>query len=87
MIKSFDVWKKKGSAQLVRYRCFEDVTSRTFSVQSADFFELPIQMERLVQLEKQFLELMIEESPFTRSGSFDSIEDAIAHHDSEFLED
>jgi hypothetical protein len=86
MFKSFDVWKKTSTAQLVRYRCFEDTDTRKFCVQSADFYNLPIQTERLVQLEKQFIELMIEQSPFERSGSFDSVEEAIAHHDSEFVD-
>jgi hypothetical protein len=62
------------------------MTTGKFCVQSADFYNLPIQNERLVQLDKQFLELMIEESPIVRSGAFDSVEEAIAHHDSEFLD-
>jgi hypothetical protein len=85
MYKSFDVWKKTGTARLVRYRCFEDTDTGKFCVQSADLYNLPIQIEQLVQSEKQFLELMIEESPFVRSCSFDTAEEAIAHHDSEFL--
>jgi hypothetical protein len=41
----------------------------------------------LIQSEKQFLELMIEEEPITRSGAFDSMEEAIAKHDAEFQDD
>lgn len=37
--------------------------------------------------EKQFLELMIEESPFMQSGPFDSVEEAIAKHDAEFRDE
>lgn len=85
MFKSFDVWKKVSTARLIRYGCFEDTDTGKFCVQSADFYNLPIQTEQLVQMEKQFLELMIEESPFVRSGSFDSVEEAIASHDSQFL--
>jgi hypothetical protein len=85
MFKSFDVWKKISTARLVRYRCFEDADTGKFCVQSADFYNLPIKEEQFVQSEKQFLELMIEESPFVRSGAFDSLAEAIAHHDSEFL--
>jgi hypothetical protein len=86
MFKSFDVWKRIEPARLVRYRCFEDTNNGKFCVQSADFYNLPIQAERLIQLQRQFLELMIEESPFSRSGAFDTVEEAIARHDSEFLE-
>jgi hypothetical protein len=86
MFRSFDIWKTIDQEQMVRYRCFEDLESGKFCVQSADFFRLPIGMERLALLEKQFLELLIEESPFSRSGVFDSIQEAIANHDSEFSE-
>lgn len=86
MFKSFDVWKKTGNAGLVRYRCFENMDTGKFCVQSADFYHSPIKAEQLIQSEKQFLELMIDESPFTRSGSFDSVAEAIAHHDSEFAD-
>ncbi len=84
MFRSFDVWKKTSTARLVRYRCFEDTDTGKFCVQSADFYNLPIQTERLVNSEKQFVELLIEESPFVRSGAFDSVEEAISRHDSEF---
>ena len=83
MFKSFDVWKKTSTERLVRYRCFEDTDTGKFCVQSADFYSLPIRTEQLLQLEKQFLELMMEESPVERSGS---VEEAIARHDSEFLD-
>jgi hypothetical protein len=87
MFKSFDVWKELAPERIVRYRCFEDSSTGKFCVQSADFYNLPFQTERLIQLEKQFLELVIEESPFTRSGAFDTVEEAIASHNSEFLDD
>lgn len=86
MLKSFDVWRKTGTHRLVRYRCFEDTEARKFCVQSADFYNLPLETEQLIALEKQFLELMIEESPFERSASFDSVEEAIGRHDLDFLE-
>ncbi|MGO9335955.1 MAG: hypothetical protein ACLPY1_00445 [Terracidiphilus sp.] len=38
----------------------------------------------MLQLEKQFIELLIEESPFARSGSFASIQEAITNFDASF---
>lgn len=84
MFKSFDVWNRTENQELIRYRCFENVSDGTFCVQSADFFRTPIQHDRILQSEKQWIELLFEQSPFDRSGSFSTIEEAIAHHDSEF---
>jgi hypothetical protein len=84
MLRSFDVWKRVEPMRLIRYRCFEDTSTGKFCVQSADFYNAPIRPEQLIHSEKQFLELMIEESPFTRSGEFDTVEEAIAMHDAEF---
>lgn len=86
MFRSFDVWKRKDASQLVRYRCFEDLANGTFCVQSSDFYQQPIQLDRLIQSDRQFLELLVEESPFSRAGSFISIEQAIEAHESTFNE-
>jgi hypothetical protein len=83
-IRAFDVWKRNGMAGLVRYRCFEDITTGRFCVQSADFYKSPVTIDRVSQLEMQFIELLLEESPFLRSGSFDTVEEAIAEHDKSF---
>jgi len=83
-IRAFDVWKRKGPGELVRYRCFEDCSNSRFCVQSADFYQSPITPDRLLQLEKQFIELLLEESPFSRSESFPTVEEAIADHDASF---
>jgi hypothetical protein len=84
MFKPFDVWKRTENGELIRYRCFENISEGTFCVQSADFFRRSIQSERLVESEIQWIELLLEQSPFERSRSFPTIEEAIAHHDSEF---
>jgi hypothetical protein len=84
MFRSFDVWKRTENGELIRYRCFESTPEGTFCVQSADFFRRPIQSQRLVELETQWIELLLEQSPFERSRSFPTVEEAIAHHNSEF---
>jgi hypothetical protein len=85
-IKSIDVWKRKDGGVLVRYRCFEDLETTQFCVQNADFYRVPVTEEYVNQLEKQFVELLLEEDPFSRSGSFSSLEDAIEDNDANFEE-
>jgi len=80
-IRAFDVWKRKGVGVAVRFRCFENRTTGQFCVQSADFYQSPITVSRISELDKQFVELLLEESPFTRSGSFATVEEAISNHE------
>jgi hypothetical protein len=82
--RAFDVWKRKGSDEVIRYRCFENLSTGMFCVQSADFYQSPVSVDRISQLEKQLIELLLEQSPIKRSGSFATIEEAIADHDKSF---
>jgi hypothetical protein len=82
--KSFDIWRRRGTHTLVRYRCFEDCSTGRFCVQSADFYRQPVTIEQIQSLEKQFIELLTDESPFERSEAFASIEEAIRNHDEVF---
>jgi hypothetical protein len=83
-LKSFDVWRRRDPQTLVRYRCFEDCSTGRFCVQSADFYRLPVTNERISYLENQFIELLMNQSPFERVQSFASIEEAISSHDESF---
>lgn len=78
------VWKRLDAARAVLYRCFEDTTTRRFAVQSADFFKLPIDASQIQRSEMQFAELFMEIAPDERCKWFNSVEEAIAAHDSEF---
>jgi hypothetical protein len=82
--KSFDVWRRRDPQTLVRYRCFEDCSTGRFCVQSADFYQGPITNDQIQFLEKQFIELLLDQSPFERGESFPSIEEAISDHDESF---
>src|SRR5271165_3644381 len=86
-IRSFDVWKIGGKDGLKRYRCFEDLATHQFCVQSADFYQQPVSVDRVLQLEQQFIELLVEQSPFPRSGSFATIQEAITNSDVTFERD
>jgi hypothetical protein len=84
LYRAFDVWKLKEPHTAIRYRCFESLANHRFCVQSADFYRLPLTSEQINQLEKQFVELLLEEPPIDRSGVFDSIEEAIDAHQKAF---
>lgn len=84
LYKAIDVWKRNEEAQLVRYRCFQVLSTGKYCVQSADFYEVPTAVAKATDLERQFLELLRDASPDTRAGGFDSLEEAIANHDKYF---
>jgi len=84
LYQGLDVWKRVSKTRVVRYRCFKDLSSGEFSVQSADFYRLPLDSKQVSELDKQFLELLSEQSPKERAGSFDSLQAAIEAHDRDF---
>jgi len=82
--RSFDIWRRRDSNTLVRYRCFENCSTGRFCVQSSDSYKRPVTNDQIQSLEKQFIELLIEQSPFERGGFFATIEEAISDHDKSF---
>ena len=85
LYQAFDVWKRISKARAVRYRCFRELSSGRFSVQSADFYGVPLDPKQVAGLEKQYVELFAEQDPDERAGSFDSLEAAIEAHDKDFV--
>lgn len=68
-------------------RCFQRLNDGQFCVQSADYYHLPLNENQIEALDKQFLELFIEESPDQRSSLYSTLEEAIANYDLEFSSD
>lgn len=87
MYRAINVWKKLNETTAVCYRCFENLTNGKFCVQSADFFNLPIDETVSNQLDRQFIELFLDEYPDVRSDAYTSLEEAIRVHDLEFEEE
>jgi len=81
------MWKRAGEKCAVRHRCLMNSATRKFSVQSADFYRLPLTQEQVLRFQAQFVELFCECDPGGRSGSFDSPEEAIAAHERSFNTD
>lgn len=82
--RSVDVWKRLEESRLVRYRCFELIPGGGYCVQSADFYDLPIDPKQCALHDDQFLELLSEESPEVRSAPSPTLEEAIERHEAEF---
>lgn len=64
-----------------RYRCLEIFPEGQFCVQSKDFYRAPFREVASLQLDRQFIELLAEASPESRSGLFGTEEEAIRAHD------
>ena len=79
-----DAWSRRSDGRLVRYRCFRVEPEGKFCVQSADFYSPPFSHRQSAQLDQQFLELLSEEPPEQRAELFDSLVEAIKHHEEEF---
>jgi hypothetical protein len=83
LYRTIDVWERRDSNTVVRYRCFESVNSGTYTVQSADFYH---DGKPQAELDGQFVELFTEQDPAGRSGKHPSLQAAIAAHNREFGE-
>jgi hypothetical protein len=84
LYETVDVWRRVSKNELVRYRCFRNLQTKRYSVQSSDFYKLPMDLKRATFLEKQYLELLAEQAPDDRAASFDTLSEAIQVHEQAF---
>ena len=84
LFQEIPVWKSIDNHSAVRYVCFLSFTSGKYCVQSADFFQLPIEPHLLQQFDRQIIELFIEVAPSERCDWFDSLSEAIEMHEKDF---
>jgi hypothetical protein len=82
LFRAIDVWQRRPSGQLVRYRCFQVLPDGGYCVQSADFH--PQDARQTQFLETQYLELLSELDPDERSKVHPSLEEAIEAHQTQF---
>jgi hypothetical protein len=78
------IWKRNDERTATRYVCLKNVATSKYSVQSVDFYHLPLGQDVLKTFERQFVELFCESDPGERAGAFDSPEAAIAAHHQNF---
>jgi hypothetical protein len=85
LYKEISVWKRVNDKVLLKYTCFHTLPENKYCVQSADFYNLPVDKTQIDYFFKQFIELLIEELPENRAGNlFNSLEEAISNHEIEF---
>jgi hypothetical protein len=84
MYKQITVWKHYGGGRVGRLNCFQDLRSNQFCVQSLDYFTLPLDAQRIREMDYQLVELFIEIEPAARCEWFETVEDAIAAHERDF---
>jgi hypothetical protein len=84
LFEAIDVWKRVSENELIRYRCFKNLQTRKYSVQSSDFYRFPLDLNRSSFLEKQYLELLASDAPDERNAGFETLSEAIEAHDREF---
>lgn len=86
IFRAVDAWKRLGDGGLVRYRCFEVLPGGGFCVQSADFYPPDADEATVRSFDRQYLELLAEQEPDVRSGTYDTLEEAIRRHEQDFEE-
>jgi hypothetical protein len=83
LFRQISIWTRLDHERAARFNCIEDLGVRKFTVQSKDFFSIPIDEKRLAYFERLFPERIIE-TEWEQHRWFDSIEEAVAAHDEEF---
>ncbi|MCY3018832.1 MAG: hypothetical protein NTW87_07370 [Planctomycetota bacterium] len=86
MLRAIDVWKRLDEKTAVCYRCFEVLNGGGFCVQNKDYYYLPADAKQERYFHSQFVELLCEESPESRSGVYPSLVEAIRAFDEDFEE-
>ena len=86
MYKELTLWKSIDERSVACYRCFQDLVSGQYCVQNVDFLYLPVDESQLQESRNRFVELLIDVTPIERGQWFKTIEEAVADHDSEFLD-
>ena len=83
LFREISVWERSGSS-LIRFRCFEILPTGGYCVQSCDRYSRGRPPQQEAVLERQFIELLLDEAPDERSEVFPTLESAIANHKREF---
>jgi hypothetical protein len=78
------IWRRLSDSAAVRYVCFLNFQTSLYTVQSADFFNLPLDTSNQTFLDRQLIELFIEVSPHQRSDGYRSLTEAMDAHDAAF---
>ena len=84
MFKAIDVWRRLNNGGLARFRCFEVLPNQGYCVQSVDFYNEPLDVKRMQEFDRQFIELLLEAAPNRENETYRTLEEAIANHELDF---
>lgn len=82
LFEQINVWHRVDDSESVCYRCYRLLPDGGYCVQSADFFRLN-QVDKQ-DLNRQQIELFLEQSPDERSELWPTLEEAIRNFQKEF---
>lgn len=82
--RQIEVWSRQDEGRVIIYRCLQDLSSKKYMVDRAEIVPAPVSRETLLEIVADQLEIFIEESPENRLGQFDTLDQAIEAHDSDF---
>ena len=87
LYQEISVWDRRANGDLICYRCLELLNGGGFCVQSVDLYDPAkghAEQDRFFS--EQFSELLKEEAPEKRSGTFPNLQEAIEAHNRDFKE-
>lgn len=87
LFKEIKIWKRVDDGLAIVYCCFLNIKTNKYAVQSADFYRTPVKKEQLDNFNKQCIELFIDlplEERCDKDSWFESLEEAIKAHDTDF---
>jgi hypothetical protein len=77
-------WRRVGNSAAARYVCFMSLRTSLYTVQSTDFFKLPLDSADQIFLNQQIVELFIESVPGERNEWYKTLQEAMDAHDELF---
>ena len=83
LFEEIKVWRRGNSGETICYRCFRIFPSGEYCVQSADYYHSSAE-DGGAEHERQFLELLSEQEPDERTGSFATLAEAIHAFEQDF---
>jgi predicted class III extradiol MEMO1 family dioxygenase len=84
MFRGIDVWKRLDDGTLARYRCLQKLPQNRYCVQSVDFYRQPLDEKQMSELDRQFIELLLDQAPDDENEMYETLEEAISKHDQDF---
>ena len=84
LYKQVFVFERQDNEIIIRYCCYESLSTGMFYVQNADFIRHPFTENTMPEFHTQSIELFTAEDISKRTEGFASLSDAIVNHKTQF---